>query len=406
MKKKKKIKNSAFVTALEELRKVSAKSSAPLMEILMFDSEIIGKAVTALMSEPGIRDNYDVFHALDVLEITIQQNQAIRGEKLRARYLCNLQESYNEWVTVIPCDFEPFLRASRSFQSPIWYGSVGLLPPTSTVKSFIRFFKARYNIELNHQGVEHCAATSQEALIKRPLFLIQNFGSRDIVDTRAFREFTRFYELQCLYGAQFSRILFGRNTNVPRSLHYFRINLKKGSVEREPLPLDPTFFLPFNRKLQSRFLKNNFTENLKIVSGLTKQKMITRVQASLHYFGRAYQLPDPVTSFLFYLISLESLFSRDKNTPLRVTLADSVSLLCYPRIDRLGIHRKVKQLYDQRSAIVHTGLAKVTTESRDQAREFAMRSLWATLKLVRNSPDPYSFTEQEFFNHILQKKLN
>ena len=102
---------------------------------------------------------------------------------------------------------------------------------------------------------------------------------------------------------------------------------------------------------------------------------------------------------------MESIFSRDKHTPIRATIADYISLLCYEKNERLAAHKAIKQVYDLRSEIVHSGKTKISNDFVKQAETIAARALLQSLRLFR-SLENTGQSENEFFQRLLEMKLS
>src|ERR1700739_55318 len=87
--------------------------------------------------------------------------------------------------------------------------------------------------------------------------------------------------------------------------------------------------LKLSQDRMKEFDKHSFP---KILAWLyqSRSSLADRVRHSLTFFNRAYDADiqrEQLSAFIFTVIALESLFSRDPATPLRATLADSVALL-------------------------------------------------------------------------------
>jgi hypothetical protein len=117
-----------------------------------------------------------------------------------------------------------------------------------------------------------------------------------------------------------------------------------------------------------------------------------KVPLVLVFFNRAC---DPehegerLSGFLFAVIALESLFSRDAGTPLRATLADSIALLTESKMEaRNAVAKRLKKIYDRRSEIVHSGKHEVSYEDLQDAIQFCVRSLLPSRHLgeIRKMP--------------------
>jgi hypothetical protein len=125
-----------------------------------------------------------------------------------------------------------------------------------------------------------------------------------------------------------------------------------------------------------------------------------RVRNSLVFFNRACDAElerERLSGFLFAVIALESLFSRDAGTPLRATLADSIALLTESKMEaRNAVAKRLKKIYDRRSEIVHSGKHEVSSEDLQDAIQFCVRSLFEILTLAAswgNTQDATLFEE-------------
>lgn len=125
-----------------------------------------------------------------------------------------------------------------------------------------------------------------------------------------------------------------------------------------------------------------------------------RTRNALTFFNRARDAEiqrDNLSAFIFSVIALESLFSRDPGTPLRATLADSVALLTESKIEtRLASSRRMRKLYDRRSEIVHAGNDTVTRDDLRDSMRFCARSLFEIFTLTSawgDVPDAALFEE-------------
>jgi hypothetical protein len=102
-----------------------------------------------------------------------------------------------------------------------------------------------------------------------------------------------------------------------------------------------------------------------------------KVPLVLVFFNRACDAElegERLSGFLFAVIALESLFSRDAGTP---TLADSIALLTESKMEaRNAVAKRLKKIYDRRSEIVHSGKHEVSSEDLQDAIQFCVRSLF------------------------------
>lgn len=134
--------------------------------------------------------------------------------------------------------------------------------------------------------------------------------------------------------------------------------------------------------------------------------MYGRMKNAIKFFSMALNADDGVSSFLFYVISMESIFSRDKNNPIKVTLADLGAMLCFPPSQRLKAHQRIRDAYDRRSAIVHNGASFVPRNDVNVAKLLAARAIYASLFLCHQlEKSGQGKLEDRFFNHLRDQKL-
>ena len=126
---------------------------------------------------------------------------------------------------------------------------------------------------------------------------------------------------------------------------------------------------------------------------------------AIKFFSMALNADDAVSSFLFYVIAMESIFSRDKNNPIKVTLADLGAMLCFPPDQRLKAHERIRKAYDLRSSIVHSGVSVVPRKDVEVAKMLAARSIYASLFLCHRLETGEGKLEDRFFNHLRDQKL-
>jgi hypothetical protein len=116
-----------------------------------------------------------------------------------------------------------------------------------------------------------------------------------------------------------------------------------------------------------------------------------RIRNALTFFNRARDAEiqrEYLSAFIFSVIALESLFSRDVGVPLRATLADSVALLTESKVEtRLVASRRIKKIYDCRSGIVHAGNDNVAQDDLRDSMRFCARSLFELLTHASNWGD-------------------
>jgi Apea-like HEPN len=165
-------------------------------------------------------------------------------------------------------------------------------------------------------------------------------------------------------------------------------DLEEGEMSRQGLNRMGGELLTGLRLSQDRmktFTEHDFPKILKWLYQ-SNGSLVDRIRNSLTFFNRACDAEiqqEQLSAFIFTVIALESLFSRDAGMPLRATLADSVALLTESYVDaRVETSKRLKKLYDHRSEIVHAGKHEVSADDLRDSMRFCFRSLFEILTLA------------------------
>ncbi|MBK2247297.1 hypothetical protein, partial [Francisella tularensis] len=88
-----------------------------------------------------------------------------------------------------------------------------------------------------------------------------------------------------------------------------------------------TVSISLERKLLQVMKRPDVPIALKLLSLGEEKTLNAQLRNELEFFGRAVGEKDSVARFIFFVISMEAIFSRDKHAPRRTSLGDYVSLL-------------------------------------------------------------------------------
>jgi hypothetical protein len=187
--------------------------------------------------------------------------------------------------------------------------------------------------------------------------------------------------------------------------HFFLLNKTNGELRRFPTRAPSVADLTLSASLLQAIGRPAFKEFLSKVSS-SNESMYGRLRNAIKFYSMALNADDNVSSFLFHVISMESIFSRDKNNPIKVTLADLGAMLCFPPAQRRDAHQKIRDAYDLRSAIVHNGASVVTRDQVRIAKLLAARAIYASLFLSdRLEKAGSGKLEDRFFSFLRDQKL-
>ncbi len=203
----------------------------------------------------------------------------------------------------------------------------------------------------------------------------------------------------CLFAAPSSPLAISREAN-----HFFLLSKTSGEFRRLPSIKPLSIDFEWSDVLLKSIKRPEFGKFFSWISS-PGDGMHGRLRNAVKFFSMALNSDDNVTSFLFYVVSVEAIFSRDKNNPIKVTLADFGSLLCFPPEQRIEAHSKIRKAYDLRSTIVHSGASSVDRKSVELAREIAARAIYASLYLCTHLEDGPGTIEDRFFNYLRDLRL-
>ena len=117
-----------------------------------------------------------------------------------------------------------------------------------------------------------------------------------------------------------------------------------------------------------------------LLSQTEPSKLDQRLLAALQWAGRAQVDPRPEQSFLLFAISLESLILDKSTTELSHRLGVRCAHLGGGSIEEKKlVLKRIRELYEIRSRIVHSGSFQVTKEQLRLMQEYAMLSLFLVL---------------------------
>ncbi len=103
-----------------------------------------------------------------------------------------------------------------------------------------------------------------------------------------------------------------------------------------------------------------------------------------------------------YIISLEALFSKDKHTPLRVTLSDYTAIFWKKKSEREDVNSYIKEIYDIRSAFFHSGVNDILGEHTKRLEEILATII---INVIDYSMKRKVTSDKEFFSYLTKVKI-
>lgn len=386
-------------------------SQLGLSQFIYENQERCQAFIKALYKNDYICENYSLEAIIEILDYTFTQNFSSVKQLIDA-FEVNLKNSYNEWVVIFPLNYNklPTRSSCSFFERSVEIGRYIIIPPRNSVKNFKNFYIRKYrSYRIESRILEHQIRVSNGHILSSPLLSFHIHGSWQIASARGLYFYNFFLWLQNLYIALLGKRDATLNLSQDISIHYFLLNLKNGEIDRFPIHVfdENRIFGRLDNELLKSIRSKNFSRNANFIFS-RNDKLFRRIYNSLHFFSKGFISTDSVSRILFYIISLESIFSRDKNTPLRATLADYVSLLCVPpsqRIElRIELHKKIQKLYDVRSSIVHQGVHHVAQDMVDEAEQICAQAISNVIEMYAKY-EIQSDLEKRFFDDLLKLKL-
>lgn len=286
-----------------------------------------------------------------------------------------------------------------------------IVPRQETEKAFVSTLESfgLKPAKIREELFEHMAVTTGHNLTLRPLVMMYTEKDQYTLDRQFHDTFVQqVLPLLRVFDAQFPvggppptlEVMSGRLSEQVFASVVF--DLQSGEMRRQGLERlggELSTGLNLSPDRLKDFEARGF-EKIRTWMYTSRGTLSGRTRNALTFFNRARDAKiqrDDLSAFIFSVIALESLFSRDAGMPLRATLADSVALLTESKVEtRLESSKRMRKLYDRRSEIVHAGNDTVAKGDLDDSMRFCARSLFEILTLAvvwGDVPDTALFEE-------------
>lgn len=313
-----------------------------------------------------------------------------------------------DWVAIFPFTFNklfgsfPFGKA-KDQNLKIGAFTVKTIPyDFDTLSSAL---KSEFNLDdLSKTDHQHQTYQGSGSINKCPLILLEVHGAQEAAFGYAKRKVKYLTNLFEVYGVLAGRKNDSWAVNEITANHVFLASKATGKIERAPL-FSPT---RININPDADFYES-IDEEFSTYANMVinhNDRLFARLKSALNFFSRAINGADKVLGFISYVIAIEAIFSRDKHTPIRITLAEYIALLCYPPEERVNIYKTVKKIYDARSALVHTGTIDIDHDLIEKTEKIAAKTILHTFKLYhRLNSSGEGKVEDRFFDHLRDLRL-
>lgn len=357
-----------------------------------------------------VSKHLDWSYVLELIYAVIDQDITLKPEEFAEQLERAITETADQrdYLAIFPLAFKTafgFPGMRRSLSRPVVIGQFTISPATPSVKAINKIIAKHKFPLIDESDFIHASRTSHKAFSNEILVTFNVHGAEDKLRFSAEIEFIHLCRLIEIFACIFTDMStsFG-NSGVAN--HLFLLSKKTGELRRFPTIKSSSFDFELSADLLSAIKRPEFNEFYVEMSS-SMDGMYRRMRNAIKFFSMAINAgaEDKVTSFLFYVISIESIFSRDKNNPIKMTLADFGSILCFPPEQRLAAYEMIREAYDLRSSIVHSGASLVDKQKIIVVRSIAARAIYCSLFVCKSLKDGQGKLEDKFFNHLRDRKL-
>lgn len=351
----------------------------------------------------------DWLYVVQIIFAVIDNFPPLRPDEFAEKLEQTIAETagQRDYLAIVPLAFKtpfgfPHTRKSP-LSRPVIIGEFTFSPAASSVKAINKIIAKHKFPPIDDSDFGHATRTSRDALSREVLVSFNAHGAEDWLRFSVESKFRVVLRLIEVFANLFGDISpsFGQTRAVN---HFFLLSKTTAKLRRFPTIKSLSLDFELSVSLLSSMKRPEFNDFYIDISS-SDESMYDRMRNATKFFSMAFNADDKVTSFLFYVISIESIFSRDKNAPIKATLADLASMLCFPPAQRCRAHDMIRRSYDLRSSIVHSGTTSVQKKDIDAARLIAARAIFCSLFLCRDLKAGKGKLEDRFFDHLRDRKL-
>ena len=400
-------KNTEILKRKLELFIKDAQSNADAQNLIDFiydNPERYDSILKPFFSNSYLREYYDAKAIVELLVSIYYAHKIKDGKEFLHQFSKNLNRVFNEWVAIFPLDYNTLFSKPLTFINFKRFGhEVLIIPPTKDFKLLSSLLVKEYKSSNPEEDFEDFHRRKRNTLVDNPLLCIRYHGTRNVVLGQVLKHYRYFKWLQEVFIASINGREELFNLNQATTEHYYLLNLKQGELEPYPLWEGSKCLLRVSDELFSFLNKMHMAFFVELIFNKVEDRLFDRIFNSLYFFSKGFNSLDKLSRFVFYVFSMESLFTM-RGAPIASSLAENIALLCYPTLKRLEVYKLIKQIYNFRSEIVHSGKHNIDTELLKKTEEIASYAIACSLDWFRRSKKE-SDLEEMFFDYLLSKKL-
>jgi hypothetical protein len=373
-----------------------------LYDLLEEDSRFAAKFASAISKTYKVHTFLEIDEIAGYYDDVLKRNNPTNAsgweEAFKDNYLLNVVDCYS----IAPLDTPVLFSLSSAIKRRTALLDFLITPVLRDTKSLFAYLKRNIpGFKCNSELLDHFVKKSNDALTQRNLLIIKSKGTYQRVSKtteRQLRAFRTTAELITAYKKARNHIgSYCDNTLV---LEYrpkyksFQYNWTD-SVARLAFSISSDLL----NAIRSEKAIHVYSY---LISWNGHKKLRSRLTKATDLFTKGYNAKEHLERFIFYIIALECLFSRDKGTPIRTTLADYVAVLVSKPADRLATHKRMKKIYDIRSELFHTGNYFIAESIVKELELLLCRTIFALMEDIRIKPE---ITEDQIFDDLIRRKL-
>lgn len=355
-----------------------------------------------------VSKHLDWLYVLELVYAVIDQNAPLKPDDFAEQLEKAIADTAGkrDYLAIVPFAFRTtfgFHLTKSPLSRPVVLGEFTLSPAALSAKALNKVIAKHKFPPVRDSDFEHAARMSNKSLSHEMLVTFNAHGAEDrlrFTTEIKFRSLCRLIEIfACLFADTSPSLGAARAAN-----HFFLLSKSAGELRRFPTIKPLSFDFELSARLLSSIKRPEFNSFLVEISS-SSDSMYGRIKNAMKFFSMALNGDDEVASFLFYVIAIESIFSRDKNNPIKITLADLCSILCFPPEQRLSAYQMIRDAYDLRSSIVHSGASFVDRKNTIKIKLIAARAIYCSLFLCKKIKNRQGSIEDNFFNHLRDRKI-
>lgn len=309
-----------------------------------------------------------------------------------------------DWASIFPLRFNRFLSRGPSIKGILHIGRFKLVEARGGHSELKTFLKEEFGFEkLCDESYSYMAFEkySDGALRNDAFLAFEVYGSEESRNYSSIQKFNYFCRVFEIFSVLSGSPYFIAPSSTKNIHHAFFVNRNAGTIDYHPLTQPSRLEFQYSERFRD-FSKENDFEFFSNRIFYAADKVFARIRSAMYFFSKGLNGRDHVMSFLSYIIAIESLFSSSDKGKIKETLACYISKLCYMKNEQDKYSNIVKDLYKQRSDIVHYGKFDLRGEALEQARDIAATAILECFKLHRDllMEEERANLETRFFKHL------